>query len=236
MSDRTEEVRPAPGFEGRYEATSTGRVISLIGSNVPVGHRLGAGGPGKYCRVMLRKDGKTIPRMAHRVICEAFHGPAPSDEHCVNHKNGIKSDNRPENLEWVTPLENARHAVQTGLTPRRHDSLMIAEIKRRNKAGESSNSLAREFGISSSYASQICSDWHLRRGKADRMGRDEYKRHQKTYAQGPHISVEDLARHAATHKSFDPKRLEAWLNESPGRWKKYRCVHDAGRDMWRSRK
>lgn len=42
----------------------------------------------------------------HRIVATAFHGEAPSKEHVVDHKNTNKQDNRPENLRWVTKLEN----------------------------------------------------------------------------------------------------------------------------------
>jgi len=50
----------------------------------------------------------------HHLVLEAFIGPRPSGYEC-NHKNNIKSDNRPKNLEWVTHAENMAHAARMNL-------------------------------------------------------------------------------------------------------------------------
>lgn len=46
----------------------------------------------------------------HRVVLEAYKGPPPSSGMDVNHINGKRFDNRPENLEWCTRSENVQHA------------------------------------------------------------------------------------------------------------------------------
>lgn len=67
-----------------------------------------------YKKVNFSVNGKTIYKRAHRLIALTFI-PNPLNLPFVNHKNGDKSDNRVQNLEWVTAKENTRHAHLTGL-------------------------------------------------------------------------------------------------------------------------
>ena len=60
----------------------------------------------------------------HRLVAQAFI-PNPENKRCVNHKNGIKTDNRVVNLQWVTHSENLRHAIDTGLND---DRMPVAAI------------------------------------------------------------------------------------------------------------
>lgn len=102
----TEEWRPVEGFAGVYEVSSRGRM-----RNTSSGKYLVTTTPGRidgYCAVSLRiAIGKYCTRTVHRIVAEAFL-PEREPGMQIHHKNGIKTDNRVENLEWVSPSEHGR--------------------------------------------------------------------------------------------------------------------------------
>ena len=88
----------------------------------------------------------------HRIIAECFI-PNPYNKHDVNHINGIKTDNRAENLEWSTRSENVVHAYKTGLElpvigVNHHSSKLDDESVRYIRQSNKSNyRLAKELGV-----------------------------------------------------------------------------------------
>lgn len=102
-----EEWRDVIGFEGIYSVSDRGDIRSAYRSK----KILRPGFARRYHFVALRKDGKSHYKTVHRIVCEAFIGPPPSDSHYVNHKDGNRTNNAVENLEWVTPAENIQHAI-----------------------------------------------------------------------------------------------------------------------------
>ena len=75
--------------------------------------------PNGYYLVDLHDDKKSYTRQVHRLVAEAFI-PNPLMLETVNHKDGDKSNNAVSNLEWMTQLDNVRHAWKTGLAKPRY--------------------------------------------------------------------------------------------------------------------
>ncbi len=110
------------GYEGLYEVSDSGivkalAVRKLFGTtfqnrgeyalNMPLS-KYG------YKKVVLCKDRHRKDTTVHKVVAQAFI-PNPENKIAINHKNGVKTDNRVANLEWCTNDENMRHATETGL-------------------------------------------------------------------------------------------------------------------------
>jgi hypothetical protein len=104
--------------------------------------------------------------MAHRVVYMHTSRTLLAPEREINHRNGVKTDNRPMNLQPCTPSENIRHAVRDlgrrlGARGARHHCAKLTwesvqEIRQAVEAGSATQvELCRRFGVSPAAMSQV---------------------------------------------------------------------------------
>lgn len=109
----TYEVRRIPGYP-MYTISNTGVVFSL---NVARELQQTNNHSGYKCVNLTNEHGRKQLKV-HRLVMQTF-CPVDGMEHLqVNHKDGNKQNNRIDNLEWCSPLDNTRHAIKTGLKPK----------------------------------------------------------------------------------------------------------------------
>lgn len=173
----TERWLPAPGYEDLYEVSDCGRVRSLdriVSSANRWGvlrrsirgrvlrQRVGSHG---YLLVVLYRDGRKKFCYVHRLVGEAFIGPMPPGQQTRHGPRG-KLDNWLTNLSYGTPEENHQDKIRDGafrhghVTGTAHHSAKLtpaiaAECRRRNAAGETQVTLAREFGVTQGAISSV---------------------------------------------------------------------------------
>lgn len=101
----------------------------------------------EYMRCTIWINGKSKTISQHRILAEHFIDN-PECKQQVNHKNGIKSDNRLDNLEWVTQSENSIHSFANGLQkPTRPHMRKVINIDSK-KIYECISDAAKDIGVS----------------------------------------------------------------------------------------
>lgn len=129
------------GFENQYEISNVGnlRSIDRLVDHYKGGKRLYKGSIKKirlndkgYYRCNLKKEGKRYDFTVHRLVAIAFLENLDNNKKIINHINGIKTDNRVENLEWCTESENVIHAVKERLIKTKLTDNEVLDILKSN--------------------------------------------------------------------------------------------------------
>ena len=136
---------------GRVKRITDGHANTYIGKVLKPGYNKKRG----YYQVVLWPGNKTY--RVHTLILTAFDKPKSYKMGC-NHKNGVKTDNRFENLEWTTQSENLKHAFKLGLSKQTRQKLQaddVYRIKEFLKDGMTQQKIADMFDISQAIISKI---------------------------------------------------------------------------------
>lgn len=97
-----EEIWKEINHPGEYKVSNLGRIMNRKGRILKT-HP----GKGGYVRVKFSHNGKRKSFILHRLVAIAFvPNPNPNNKPDIHHKNHVKTDNKAENLMWVTPQEN----------------------------------------------------------------------------------------------------------------------------------
>lgn len=106
--------RDIPGYVGIYQVSNYGNVKRLAGYNgkyFQSEHELKKTiGKNGYLHITLTKDSECKCFAVHKIVAKVFI-PNPDEYNCVNHINEIKTDNRPENLEWCDHYYNNHYGT-----------------------------------------------------------------------------------------------------------------------------
>ena len=163
-----ETMKDIKGFEGVYAITKEGKVWVYpreesqrwMGGSFLKNYRMNTG----YFCVRLFSKGKEKLCTVHRLVA-LYYIPNPENKGFVNHKNGIKTDNRIGNLEWCTQAENNRHASITGLCAsgeslpqHKLTKIEVLEIRKTYRYGDKKfggPALGRKHGVHQGTISQI---------------------------------------------------------------------------------
>jgi hypothetical protein len=152
--------RDIEGFEGAYQVSNFGRVRRIcerydsIKTDKGLNRILREKRAGRdYKSVCLTWKKRREYRFIHRLVATAFLDN-PEGLPQVNHKNADKSDNRVDNLEWMTASDNHRHASESGIAYRGSlngaailTAENVLEARRLNKAGITRKELADRYGV-----------------------------------------------------------------------------------------
>ena len=148
MNEIWKDIEEAPN----YEVSNLGRVRNKKTRRILNPGVYGATGYKQVNMAIPAEGNKQRKRYIHRLVAIAF-VPNPDNKREVDHINGDKTDNRAENLEWVTKSENQRHRY---LKLKAMPKSQLSGLKKRNmEKGKVRNNVSKEMLESSMTLTEI---------------------------------------------------------------------------------
>ena len=203
------------GYEGYYQVSNLGRVKSLdrISSN---GRKIKGkilstkvNTPPYYPRVSLSVNGKMKLVQVHRLVAQAFvYNPDPEHKTQVGHKDESRTNNRADNLEWVTPKENSN-------MPKHIERLSVA------LSGENNPMYGNYGKLSSRWKAVVTEETRAKMSKKSkgRFTRATHPASKKVMCDG---IVYDTILECAEHYGMNRNTFSNYLNgriKMPNKWK-----------------
>ena len=150
-----------PSHENTYTRTRNGKE-QVLKSNFPEKELTPYLCKQGYLEVAAMKNGRRVKHLLHRLVGIAF-VPGYRDDLTINHIDGNKTNNSPENLEWVSLARNTQHEWESGLVDLRGEkhpsskltSKQVVYIRRLLAQGVAAHTLAIIAGISPSMVEMI---------------------------------------------------------------------------------
>lgn len=150
------------GYEGRYYITDNGDVFNIKRSSKLSPSVSSTAG---YLKISLTNSSGARPTyLLHRLVAMAFI-PNPENKREVNHKDGNKANNHVSNLEWATPSENIKHALENGLIKVAKGEDNYAALLTNDSVLEIFNSNLTPKKLSENYDVDICVIYQIKNGQ-----------------------------------------------------------------------
>jgi len=164
-----EEWKPARGYEGWYEVSNLGRVRRVrAGKGTRVGQiiKQTLSTRGRW-QVSLSRHGEHHTFPVHVLVAHAFIGPRPDGKE-INHIDYNCLNNTPDNLEYVTPIENIKHAYAHGQaerTTQRGSKQGSAKLTEADVVAIRASAIPRDK-IAAAYGVSACTIKFIRNGRS----------------------------------------------------------------------